>query len=154
MDAPFIDPRKQPSSTASVNAAALCKLCTVRLERLCDGRALWFRLFRTALAAAVRVWSLWHPVNSSLYRSRSAVCHGCLRFRKNVLKEESRIFNWLDGFINPLFNYARDSLLLPHEREAARIYAAEAATARLSMQIESGGNRSTGEVIVGFECLK
>ena len=61
------------------------------------------------------MWSLFHPVAPDLYLSRSKECHACIRFRKNVLKEESRIFRWLDGYINPLFNRARDSLLTPQE---------------------------------------
>ena len=107
----------------SANSNAVCKLCTIRLELLCYQRARWFRAFRAVLAGAVRVWSLFHPVAPDLYLSRSKECHACIRFRKNVLKEESRIFRWLDGYINPLFNRARDSLLTPQEMNAAREHA-------------------------------
>lgn len=110
-------------ASARSSSAAICKLCTIRLERLCYERAWWFRTFRNVLAAGVRLWSLWHPVDPSLYLSRSTECHRCIRFRKNVLKEESRAFRWLDSGINPLFNRARDSLLSPCELEAARSYA-------------------------------
>lgn len=58
---------------------------------------------------------------------RSKECHSCIRFRKNVLKEESRLFHWLDGYINPLFNRARDSLLTPQEMDAARAHAKKTA---------------------------
>jgi iron complex outermembrane receptor protein len=110
----------------SANSNAVCKLCTIRLERLCYQRARWFRAFRAVLAGAVRVWSLFHPVAPDLYLCRSKECHACIRFRKNVLKEESRIFRWLDGYINPLFNRARDSLLTPQEMNAAREHAKRA----------------------------
>jgi hypothetical protein len=113
-----------PAQTAS--SAAVCKMCTIRLERICYERAWWFRGFRNLLAAGVRFWSLWHPVDPRLYLSRSQECHRCIRFRKNVLKEESRAFRWLDSGINPLFNRARDSLLGPQELEAARAHARKA----------------------------
>jgi hypothetical protein len=48
------------------------------------------------------------------------MCHKCIRFKKNALKEESRVFAWLDGYLNPLFNRIRDSLLTQAEREHAR----------------------------------
>lgn len=108
------------------STAAVCKMCTIRLERLCFQRAWWFRIFRSLLATGVRLWSVWHPVDPSLYLSRSTECHGCIRFRKNVLKEESRAFRWLDGGINPLFNRARDSLLSPEELTLAKAHATRA----------------------------
>lgn len=113
---------------APLSNAAVCKMCTIQLERLCYQRSLWFRLFRNALAAAVRIWSLGHPVDPSLYRTRSQECHGCIRFRKNVLKEKSSLFRCLDGYVNPLFNRARDCLLTPEEMERARAHAAKAVT--------------------------
>jgi len=115
------------SLSVTTNPNASCKLCTIRLEQLCYQRAHWFRLLRTVLATAVRVWSFLHPVDPALYQSRSKECHACLRFRKNVLKEESCLFAWIDGYINPLFNRARDSLLLAKEMEAARSHAKKAA---------------------------
>ena len=113
-----------PSETS--NSVAVCAMCTIRLERLCFERAWWFRTFRNLLATGVRIWSMWHPVMPSLYLSRSTECHRCLRFRKNVLKAESRAFRWLDSRINPLFNHARDSLLGPEELEAGRAHARRA----------------------------
>jgi len=111
----------------AVPATASCKLCTINLEKLCYQRAWWFRIFRSVLAAPVHVWSWWHPVDPKLYLPRSRACHGCLRFRKNVLKEESRLFHWLDSYMNPFFNYVRDSLLTEAERDEARRAAQEAA---------------------------
>ena len=90
--------------SAGSNPAAACKLCTIRLERLCSQRALWFRILRATLASAVRAWSLWHRVDPALHQSRSQECHACIRFRKNVREKESRLFRWLDGYMNPLFN--------------------------------------------------
>jgi len=102
---------------------AKCGVCTIRLERLCYSRALWFRAFRNVLAAFVRAWSLLHPVDAILYANRASACRGCLRLRKNVLKARSPIFRWIDGYVNPLFNRARDSLLRPGELEAAKVEA-------------------------------
>ena len=127
MTAPVTTLASSPGLMAGDASNATCKLCTIRLERLCYKRAFWFRVFRETLATAVRVWSLGYPVSATLYEARSPGCHGCLRFRKNVLKSQSRFFRWLDSFINPLFNRARDSLLTPQELEAARAYAKESA---------------------------
>ena len=112
---------------SAAGPAASCKLCTISLEQLCYQRAWYFRGFRNTLAAVVHIWSWWHPVDPALYQPRAKVCHGCLRFRKNVLKEESRLFRWLDGYVNPVFNHVRDSLLSAEERETARRYAQSAA---------------------------
>jgi len=123
-------PNRQTAEEAALvapNPNAVCKLCTIRLEQLCYQRAWWFRVFRAILASGVRLWSLWHPVMPTLYLSRTKECHACIRFRKNVLKEESRLFRRLDGYVNPLFNRARDSLLTPEEMEAARAHARKAA---------------------------
>ena len=127
-------PNRQTADEAALvapNPNAVCKLCTIRLERLCYQRAWWFRAFRAILASGVRLWSLWHPVTPTLYLSRTKECHSCIRFRKNVLKEESRFFRRLDGYVNPLFNRARDSLLTPEEMEAAREHARKAAASSL-----------------------
>ena len=118
-------PSAADQALADPRTAAVCKMCTIRLERLCYERAWWFRGFRGLLATGVRVWSLWHPVNPSLYQSRSKECHGCFRFKKNVLKEESRFFARLDSVFNPLFNRARDALLTPEEVETAKKHAKE-----------------------------
>ena len=48
------------------------------------------------------------------------MCHRCMRFRKNAVRERSRLFVWLDGYLNPWFNRVRDSLLTPEELAAAR----------------------------------
>jgi hypothetical protein len=113
--------------SVAVPSTASCKLCTINLERLCYQRAWWFRVFRNTLAAGVYGWSWWHSVDPKLYQARSRACHGCLRFRKNVLREESPFFRWVDGYLNPLFNRVRDGLLSEEELAEARRYAAQAA---------------------------
>jgi hypothetical protein len=55
------------------------------------------------------------------------MCYRCLRFRKNALKERSALFNWLDGYLNPVFNFLRDSLLTAEEKALARRLAERAA---------------------------
>ena len=124
-----LDTQSQMRLRGTGRSAAFCSVCTIRLERLCRRRALWFRVLRAGLAGAVRVWSLWHPVDPVFYELRSPACRGCFRFRKNVLKEKSRFFRWLDSYVNPVFNWARDSLLLPGEKDSARVHATQAANA-------------------------
>lgn len=111
--------------TAPVTEPA-CKICTIRLEQLCYARAWWFRAFREVLATGIRLFALFTLTRGDGDAGRSAQCQGCLRFRKNALKRKSRLFNWLDFYLNPLFNRARDSLLTPDELERARILARRA----------------------------
>jgi hypothetical protein len=104
-----------------------CKMCTIRLERLCYQRAWWFRLFRETMATGIRVFALFYRINPTDHPARSPACHGCIRFRKNALKERSGLFRWLDGYLNPLFNRVRDSLLTADELQEARDHAKRAA---------------------------
>ncbi len=102
------------------SAAASCKICTIRLEQICYERAWWFRAFREVLATGIRLFAVAYGLRPGDHPPRSAMCRRCLRFRKNALKERSRLFNWLDSHLNPLFNRARDALLTPEELEQAR----------------------------------
>ncbi|MHB1705802.1 MAG: hypothetical protein ACYCSH_07065 [Acidithiobacillus sp.] len=103
-----------------------CRICTIRLEQVCYQRAWWFRAFREVLATGIRLFAIAYRIRPDDYKSRSKMCFKCLRFRKNALKRRSRLFNWLDGYLNPLFNRARDSLLTPRELEYARALARRA----------------------------
>lgn len=102
---------------------ASCKVCVIRLEHLCYRRAWWFRPFREVLATGIRIFALVYRVPSGAFAARSAACYGCLRFRKNTVKRHSRLFNHLDGYLNPLFNWVRDSLLTADEIAWARALA-------------------------------
>lgn len=104
-----------------------CKICTIRLEQLCYQRARWFRLFREVLASGIRLFAFAYGIRADRHPVRSAMCSRCLRFRKNILKERSALFNWLDGYLNPFFNRVRDSLLTEEEKSYARQLAARAA---------------------------
>ena len=97
-----------------------CGMCTIRLEQLCYQRAWWFRSFREVLATGIRVFAWVYRVRPDAYKTRSPMCHQCLRFRKNAVRERSRLFVWLDGYLNPWFNRVRDSLLTPEELASAR----------------------------------
>ena len=102
---------------------ASCKLCTIQLEELCYERAWWFRVIREIFATGVRIFSFALRVNPEAYKSRSPMCKSCIRFRKNVLKCRSTLFNKLDSVLNPIFNRIRDSLLTPAELDRARLLA-------------------------------
>ncbi len=108
---------------SEANALSACKICTIRLEELCYQRAWWFRAFRETLATGIRLFAVVLMIRTDGGKARSKKCRGCLRFRKNALKQCSPLFNWLDGYLNPLFNRARDSLLTPEELEQARALA-------------------------------
>lgn len=113
------------SSPAS--AYASCKVCVIRLEQLCYQRAWWFRPFREVLATGIRLFALVYRVPRDANVARSPMCHGCLRFRKNAVKQHSPLFNHFDAYLNPLFNRVRDSLLTAEELAWARSLAQRAA---------------------------
>jgi hypothetical protein len=110
----------------NTDTSTLCRVCTIRLERICYQRAWWFRVFRETFATGIRLFAFIYRINPHDYESRSPACHRCIRFRKNALKERSRLFNWLDGYLNPIFNRVRDSLLTDEEMASAREFAARA----------------------------
>ena len=107
--------------------ASGCRICTIRLEQLCYQRAWWFRAFREVLATGIRFFALAYRIPADHRLARSAMCFKCLRFRKNALQARSPLFTWLDGYLNPVFNRARDALLTPEELEKARELARRAA---------------------------
>lgn len=104
-----------------------CTICTIHLEQLCYQRAWWFRVFRELLASGIRVFALGYRIRAEQHPARASMCYRCLRFRKNALQARSPLFNWLDGYLNPLFNRVRDSLLTEEEKTAARALAQRAA---------------------------
>jgi len=111
---PSVEPMQRSEAPAS------CKICTIQLESLCYKRAWWFRAFREALATGIRLFAIVYLIRPKDDLPRSPMCYKCLRFRKNALKARSPLFNWLDSYLNPLFNRARDSLLTSDELETAR----------------------------------
>lgn len=121
-----VAPISELGPTSDLGAYASCKVCVIRLEHICYRRAWWFRPFREVLATGIRVFALVYRVRPEAYAARSPMCYGCLRFRKNVVKRHSPLFNWFDGFLNPLFNRVRDSLLTAEELAWARALAAKA----------------------------
>jgi len=110
-----------PAETAS------CRICTIHLERLCYARAWWFRPLRECFAIGIRLFAICYRIDPRDHEPRSPICLGCIRFRKNALKQRSAIFRGLDGMLNPVFNRVRDHLLTPAEMEAARTLARQAA---------------------------
>ena len=116
-----------PMDARPLASTASCKICTIRLETLCYQRAWWFRVFREILASGIRVFAIAYLIRPKDYLARSPMCFKCIRFRKNALKERSALFNWLDSYLNPMFNRVRDSLLTPKELDDARALARRAA---------------------------
>jgi len=115
-----------PSDAQPCAPTASCKICTIRLETLCYQRAWWFRIFREILASGIRVFAIAYLIRPKDYLARSPMCFKCIRFRKNALKERSSLFNWLDSYLNPMFNRVRDSLLTVKELDDARALARRA----------------------------
>lgn len=115
------------SNIAAAATASGCRICTIRLEQLCYRRAWWFRAFREILATGIRAFAIAYRIPAHRHQARSPMCFKCLRFRKNALKGRSPLFVRLDGYLNPIFNSLRDSLLTPDELEKARALAQKAA---------------------------
>jgi hypothetical protein len=97
-----------------------CNNCTIRLVRVCEGRAWWFGPARFPLVLGMQAMAWMHRIDPHVYDLRSDECLGCLRFLKLELKERSPIFRRLNKLINPHFDRIRDSLLTPEERAEAR----------------------------------
>ena len=119
----------RPASTSGS-----CTICTIHLEQLCYARACWFRVFREILATGIRCFAFVYGIRADQHTMRSPMCKKCLRFRKNILKEKSGIFSWLDSYLNPIFNRIRDSLLSEEEKEYARKLAALAGDSSFAVQ--------------------
>ncbi len=68
----------------------------------------------------------WHGIHPADGVRDNPECHGCVRYIKNQLKEQSGAFRWLNDRINPHFNRIRNSLLTPAELEEAKRLAGEA----------------------------
>jgi len=120
-------PIDNPVQATPAPTVSGCRICTIRLEQICYQRAWWFRAFREILATGIRLFALVYRIPADHRLARSAMCFKCLRFRKNALQARSPLFNWLDGYLNPIFNRARDALLTPEELEKARDLARRAA---------------------------
>lgn len=97
----------------------------MHLVLLCYQRSLWFRMFREPLVMGMRVMSWWHRIDPNDYPVHSEACRGCIRFRKNVLKQVSPTFRILNDLVNPRFNRLRDSLVTEQERREAKSLPAE-----------------------------
>jgi hypothetical protein len=105
---------------------ASCRLCTIRLVRLCYERTRWFRWFRDPLVLGMRLLARWHRIDPRDYAVRMEECYGCLRFLKEDLKDKSPLFVRLNDLVNPTFNRLRDSIVTKEEIEEARRFAREA----------------------------
>ena len=116
-----------PPTVAVLPEIAACRICTIRLLELCYPRAWWFRPFRELFATGIRLFALFYPLPPEAYAARSPLCEGCLRFRKNAVRQGSPLFRWLDARLNPWFNRVRDKLLTPAEIDHAREFARRAA---------------------------
>lgn len=98
----------------------LCNSCTLHLVKLCYQRSLLFKLFREPLLLGMRLLGWWHRIDPYAYEVRSEACRGCIRFRKNALKEKSPTFRLLNWLINPIFNRYRDSMVTEVDRAEAK----------------------------------
>ena len=114
------------TTAAALSDIASCRICTIKLLELCYQRAWWFRPFREVFATGIRLFALFYPVPPEADAARSPLCQGCLRLRKNAVRQGSPLFRWLDARLNPLFNRVRDSLLTPQELDHAREFARRA----------------------------
>jgi hypothetical protein len=108
------------SSRIDPAGATRCGSCTLQLVQLCYERSRSFRAFRESLLAGMMLLSWWHRVDPNVYEVRSEACRGCIRFRKNVLKDVSPTFRVLNEMANPSFNRWRDSLVTAEEIARAR----------------------------------
>ncbi|KKL71837.1 hypothetical protein LCGC14_2090920 [marine sediment metagenome] len=67
-----------------------------------------------------------YGVNHSNYLVKSDECQGCVRFIKTGLKEKSSLFRFLNGIVNPVFDWILETIVSEEEVMEAKIHAKEA----------------------------
>jgi hypothetical protein len=78
----------------------------------------------------MRLLALWHRIDPRRYAVRTPECYGCIRFKKVALKDRSPTFRRLNGWVAPVFNWLRNSLLKEEEIRQSRVFARDAFTAK------------------------
>ena len=104
----------------------ICKNCALMLVRIVYRRHWWFPLVREPLLLGMRILAWWHGIDAYSHRIGNPECHGCIRFMKAELEEQSIIFRFLNDRIGFRFTALRDARLTQAEREEAKQYALEA----------------------------
>lgn len=103
-----------------------CTTCTVMLVKICYSRAWWFRIIREPLRYGMVVMGKLYGVSHSDYLVKSVECQGCVRFIKTGLKEKSSLFRFLNGIINPVFDWILETIVSEKEVLEAKKHAKEA----------------------------
>lgn len=105
---------------------AVCNTCTIRLVRIAYQRAPWFRVVREPLRLGMRSLAWLHRIDPAAYLVRTESCHGCMRFYKVALKEQSALFRWLNDRVNPAFDALLARIVTAEEVREAKAHAREA----------------------------
>lgn len=124
---------------------AVCGGCTLMAVKIAYERCLWFRLIRGPLWLGMWLLSWWHGFDADDYLVRNKACHGCIRFRKLVLWERSRLFWFLNGYIAGPFGQLLGKLAVGSRNEEKVQFANEStyhslaeALDDLRQEVESG----------------
>lgn len=102
---------------------AVCNTCTRRLVVIAYRRSPWFRLVREPLKLTMRTWVRLYGMDPGEYEVRSPGCYRCMRFYKTVLKEQSRLFRWLNSLVNPTFDAILERVVSKEEVNKAKAHA-------------------------------
>jgi len=100
-----------------------CNTCTRRLVELAYQRSVLFRFFREPLKFLMRFWVTTRRINLNDYSYNNPNCLNCNRFYKNALKDNSRVFRWFNGLINPLFDKWMERIVGAAEIQKAKEHA-------------------------------
>jgi len=133
---------------------AVCPGCTLMVVKLAYRRHPWFRIFRVPLWLGMWLLSWWHGFDPDDYLLRNRACYGCLRFRKNILSERSRLFCLLNGCIAGPFGQMLGRLtegLDPEEKKRfareSTYHSLEEAVADLRRELDAEHHADRGERI-------
>lgn len=111
---------------------AVCHTCTLKLITLAYRRAPLLRLVREPLKWGMRGLAWIYRIDPAEYEVRTPTCHGCLRFYKTALKDQSALFRRLNRLINPLFDALLEQLVTGDEIQQAKTYAQVATRGNLT----------------------
>jgi len=102
---------------------AVCNTCTRRLVAIAYQRSRWFRVVREPLKFTMRTWVRLYGMDTEEYEVHSPGCYNCMRFYKTVLKEQSRLFRWLNSLVNPAFDAILERIVSKEEVNKAKAHA-------------------------------
>lgn len=68
----------------------------------------------------MRILARWHHIDATRYVVRNPTCHGCIRFMKAELEQQSPLFCRLNRWIAPRFKVLSGAMLTEADHQMAK----------------------------------